>query len=50
MGWSTTVVFPPDGDMAAYMESLDKLRQREDRIDYPAHGPPSPIRANMSVT
>lgn len=39
MGWSTTVVFPPDGDMAAYMQSLDKLRQREDRVYYPAHGP-----------
>jgi glyoxylase-like metal-dependent hydrolase (beta-lactamase superfamily II) len=39
MGWSTTVVVPPDGDMAAYMASLDKLRQREDRIYYPAHGP-----------
>src|SRR6476661_953366 len=26
MGWSTTVVVPPDGDMAAYMASLDKLR------------------------
>ncbi len=40
MGWSTTVVVPPDGDMAAYMASLDKLRAREDRIFYPAHGPP----------
>ena len=40
MGWSTTVVFPPDGDMAAYMASLDKLRQRDDRVYYPAHGPP----------
>jgi len=39
MGWSTTVVFPPDGDMGAYMRSLDKLRQREDRVYYPAHGP-----------
>ena len=39
MGWSTTVVVPPDGDMAEYMASLDKLRQREDRIYYPAHGP-----------
>ena len=38
MGWSTTVVVPPDGDMAAYMGSLDKLRQRDDRIYYPAHG------------
>ena len=40
MGWSTTVVVPPDGDMAAYMASLDKLQQRADRIYYPAHGPP----------
>ena len=40
MGWSTTVVVPPDGDMAAYMASLDKLRHRNDRIYYPAHGPP----------
>ena len=39
MGWSTTVVVPPDGDMAAYMQSLDRLRQRDDRIYYPAHGP-----------
>jgi glyoxylase-like metal-dependent hydrolase (beta-lactamase superfamily II) len=39
MGWSTTVVVPPDGDMAAYMASLEKLRQREDRTYYPAHGP-----------
>ena len=40
MGWSTTVVVPPDGDMAEYMRSLEKLRQREDRVYYPAHGPP----------
>lgn len=39
MGWSTTVVVPPDGDMAAYMASLDKLRSRHDRVYYPAHGP-----------
>ncbi|HET9398222.1 MAG TPA: MBL fold metallo-hydrolase [Sphingomicrobium sp.] len=39
MGWSTTVVVPPDGDMAAYMRSMDLLRQRKDRIYYPAHGP-----------
>lgn len=40
MGWSTTVVAPPDGDMAEYMRSLDKLQHRDDRIYYPAHGPP----------
>ena len=39
MGWSTTVVAPPDGDMADYMASLDKLRTRDDRVYYPAHGP-----------
>ena len=39
MGWSTTVVVPPDGDMAAYMQSLDNLRRRDDRTYYPAHGP-----------
>ena len=39
MGWSTTVVAPPDGDMADYMASLEKLYSREDRIFYPAHGP-----------
>ncbi len=39
MGWSTTVVVPPDGDMAAYMASLDMLRGRADRVYYPAHGP-----------
>ena len=41
MGWSTTVVSPPDGDMARYMESLDRLMMREqDAIYYSAHGDP----------
>jgi glyoxylase-like metal-dependent hydrolase (beta-lactamase superfamily II) len=39
MGWSTTVVAPPDGDMAAYRASLERLLARADRIYYPAHGP-----------
>jgi len=39
MGWSTSVVSPPDGDMASYLASLDKLYRREDRVYYPAHGP-----------
>ena len=39
MGWSTTVIAPPDGDMAAYMKSLDLLLARDDRIYFPAHGP-----------
>lgn len=41
MGWSTTVVSPPDGDMTDYMASLERLLAREDdRIYYPAHGDP----------
>ncbi|WP_114951000.1 MBL fold metallo-hydrolase [Sphingosinicella terrae] len=39
MGWSTTVVSPPDGDMADYMASLDRLLARSDAIYLPAHGP-----------
>nr|WP_265535979.1 MBL fold metallo-hydrolase [Sphingomicrobium astaxanthinifaciens] len=40
MGWSTSVIVPPDGDMGAYLRSLDKLRGREeDEVYYPAHGP-----------
>jgi glyoxylase-like metal-dependent hydrolase (beta-lactamase superfamily II) len=39
MKWSTSVVSPPDGDMAAYMASLEKLYARDDRVYYPAHGP-----------
>ena len=40
MGWSTTVVAPPDGDMAAYMASLKRLLGRADRRYYPTHGAP----------
>ena len=39
MAWSTSVVSPPDGNMADYMRSLEKLYDREDRVFYPAHGP-----------
>ena len=38
MGWSTSIVPPPDGDMGEYMASLDKLQGRPDRIYYPGHG------------
>ena len=38
MGWSTTVVSPPDGDMADYMRSLQLLIDRDDAVYYPAHG------------
>lgn len=40
MGWSTTVVSPPDGDMTAYMNSLDVVQARNYDILWPTHGPP----------
>ena len=40
MGWSTTVIAPPDGDMRAYIASLQLLLQRADRIYWPTHGNP----------
>ena len=40
MGWSTTIVGPPDGSMADFMASLDKLRGRDDTIYWPGHGGP----------
>ena len=53
MGWSTTVVAPPDGDMGDYMRSLEKLIARHDQILYPTHGSPIPnprsfLRAYLS--
>jgi hydroxyacylglutathione hydrolase len=42
MSWSTSVVSPPDGDMAAYMASLAKVAARDDRLYLPGHGPPLP--------
>ena len=42
MGWSTTVVSPPDGDMGAYMTSLEKLKARDEATYWPTHGPPIP--------
>lgn len=38
MGWSTSVVSPPDGDMTAYMASMQRLLDRTDAVYYPAHG------------
>jgi glyoxylase-like metal-dependent hydrolase (beta-lactamase superfamily II) len=42
MGWSTTVVSPPDGDMAAYLDSLRIVADRRDDVAIPTHGPPIP--------
>lgn len=40
MGWSTTVISPPDGDMGAYFASLDRIRARGFATLWPTHGPP----------
>ncbi len=38
MGWSTSVVIPPDGDMGEYMKSLERLMGRDDAVYHAAHG------------
>jgi hydroxyacylglutathione hydrolase len=40
MAWSTSIVAPPDGSMADYMASLDRLMKRQDRLLLPGHGGP----------
>ncbi|MGK9050363.1 MBL fold metallo-hydrolase [Neorhizobium petrolearium] len=40
MAWATTIVAPPDGSMADFMTSIEKLLAREDRIFLPGHGGP----------
>ncbi len=42
MGWSSSVVSPPGGDMAAYFASLRRLLERGDAVYLPGHGPPLP--------
>ena len=40
MGWATTLISPPDGDLGSFMNSLEKLSAREEAIYYPGHGKP----------
>ncbi|MBB3608611.1 MBL fold metallo-hydrolase [Rhizobium sp. BK602] len=40
MAWATTIVAPPDGSMADYMASIDRLLARDDRLFLPGHGGP----------
>jgi glyoxylase-like metal-dependent hydrolase (beta-lactamase superfamily II) len=40
MAWSTSIVAPPDGAMAAYMASIEKLRAMEHVLYRPGHGGP----------
>ncbi|MBT07010.1 MAG: MBL fold metallo-hydrolase [Rhodospirillaceae bacterium] len=39
MGWSTSVISPPDGDMGSYLHSLEKLLARQEIRYWPTHGP-----------
>lgn len=39
MAWSTSIISPPDGDMADYMSSLELLLDRDDSVYWPTHGP-----------
>ena len=39
MGWSTTVIVPPDGNMDDYLLSLKKLLSRNEDRFFPTHGP-----------
>jgi glyoxylase-like metal-dependent hydrolase (beta-lactamase superfamily II) len=39
MGWSTSVIGPPDGDLTVYLASLDKLLARPEQLYRSAHGP-----------
>ena len=51
MAWSTSIVAPPDGSMAAYMSSLERLLKRNDRVYWPGHGGaisnPAPFLAGL---
>jgi glyoxylase-like metal-dependent hydrolase (beta-lactamase superfamily II) len=47
MGWSTSVIAPPDGNMGDYLRSLEKLIARDDKILYPTHGSPIPQPAPL---
>jgi glyoxylase-like metal-dependent hydrolase (beta-lactamase superfamily II) len=38
MGWNTTVIAPPEGNMAKFLASMERLLQRHDKIFLPAHG------------
>ena len=40
MGWATSVVAPPDGDMGAYMDSLERVTARGFETLWPTHGAP----------
>ena len=38
MGWNTTVIAPPEGNMVSFLASLERLMQRHDKMFFPGHG------------
>jgi glyoxylase-like metal-dependent hydrolase (beta-lactamase superfamily II) len=53
MGWNTTVIAPPEGDMGDFLASLERLMQRHDKLFLPGHGgrietPQRVVRAYMT--
>lgn len=50
MGWSTTVIGPPDGDMSDYFASLEKVRDRDFSTLWPTHGPPIGPQTGLNAT
>jgi glyoxylase-like metal-dependent hydrolase (beta-lactamase superfamily II) len=38
MGWNTSVIAPPDGNLSAYLRSLELLTKRDEETYFPAHG------------
>jgi glyoxylase-like metal-dependent hydrolase (beta-lactamase superfamily II) len=42
MGWSTSIVAPPDGSMVEYMASLERLSHRDEQLYFAGHGPEIP--------
>jgi glyoxylase-like metal-dependent hydrolase (beta-lactamase superfamily II) len=47
MGWATTLISPPDGDLAAFRASLARLRGRPEAFYYPGHGAPVPAPGRL---
>lgn len=47
MGWATTLISPPDGDLSAFMASVRKLQDRTESLYYPGHGAPLPEAHSM---
>lgn len=50
MAWSSTIVSPPDGNMAAYLDTLDRLAARTDLVYWPGHGGPVKNPQNFSAS